>query len=361
MNSPDELGPLFDALRALRHGGGRACLVTLTRTRGATFRGVGTRMLVREDGSTVCDLSGGCPQKDIMTHAMDAMAVGMPRLVRYDAERGLDVLMEMGCGGELEVFLEPLDRTSDLAYVDVLANGLAERQGARLATAFACDGRAMVAQRAIWRGHELLYSNMTAASLQVAIEQVSASPERPSSIVTDTGGGRFDVLVEPLPPPHALVVIGSSTAAQALLPLAAMLGWSATLVDFDADRLRAVSVPPAVRTVCAQPAELTEAVPLDASTSVVVMTHSLHKDTEYVAALGGARLNYLGLLGARGRVKRIVDGAGLAGEAVYGPVGLDLGAESPTEIALAIIAEILAVARQRQGGSLRGLSGSIHR
>lgn len=318
-------------------------------------------MLVYEDGSIVCELSGGCPQRDIVAHAVDAMATGMPRLVRYDGESGLDVLMEMGCGGEMEVFVESLDGASDLAHLDALVACLEGREEVRLATVFARDGEAVAARRAIWCGQGLLYNGIADASLLAAAERAASSAGRPASIVVETGDGRFDVLIEKIPPPHALVVIGSSTAARALLPLALMLGWPATLVDFDAERLKSLPVPPSIRTVCAQPAELVAAVRLDAATSVVVMTHSLHKDTDYLAALGGTPLAYVGLLGARGRVRRVVDGAGLAGMDIHGPVGLDLGAESPAEIALAIIAEILAVTRQRQGGSLRGLAGTIHR
>lgn len=361
MNTPDELEPLLDALQALRAGDRRAALITLTRTRGATFRAVGTRMLVYEDGATVCELSGGCPQRDIIGHAMEAMADGTVRRVRYDDESGLDVLMEMGCGGELEVLIEPLDASSDLTYVDVLAASLQRRRDGRLATVFAHDGEAVAPRRVLWCGDELLHDGLADTSLLAAIRvRTQHLPQRPASDVVTTAQGRFDVLVERVQPPHALVVIGSSTAARALLPLAGALGWSITLVDFDAGRLRAASLPAGIRTVCAQPDGLVEAVQPDAATSVVVMTHSLHKDADYLAALRDVPLAYLGLLGARRRVGRVIDLAGAADMDIHGPVGLDIGSESPAEIALSIMAEIVATTRGRHGGSLRGQSGAIH-
>lgn len=358
MNACDELVPLLDALRALGGGEKRAALVTLTRTRGPTFRDVGTRMLVFEDGRTVCELSGGCPQRDLIEHAMQAMREGGTRRVRYDAGSGLDVLMEMGCGGELEVLVEPLDGSSDLAYVDALQACLARREEAALATVFARDGQACTPRHALWCGGELLHDGIGDAALLAAVrERAGRLPDRPDSVELDTDGARFEALVERVPPPHALVVIGTSTAARGLLPLAGRLGWTTTLVDFDADRLQAVRAPQGTRTLCVQPADLVDAVRPDTATSVIVMTHHLHKDADYLAALRGVPLAYLGLLGARGRVRRVVELAGAHELDIHGPVGLDLGAESPAEIALSIIAGILAATRGRAGGPLRGPGG----
>ena len=361
MNGSDELQPLLAALRDLRSADRRAALITLTRTRGATFRDVGTRMLVHQDGTSVCELSGGCPQHDIMAHAREVLASGEVRRVRYDEESGLDVLMEMGCGGELDVLVEPLDGSSDLAWVEALTTCLEQRREGRLATVFARNGETLPTRHAVWCGDELLYDGIADESLRETIEGLAHGfPERPASTVVETARGRFEVLIERIPPPHALVVVGSSTAARALLPLAVSLGWPTTLVDFDAERLRDAAVPQGVRTLHAAPSGLTDALRLDAATSLVVMTHNLHKDADYLAAVSGMPLAYVGLLGARGRVKRVLELADLTDRDVHGPVGLDIGSRSPAEIALSIVAEILAVIRGRPGSPLRGLDGTIH-
>ncbi len=361
MNASHELAPLLVALRDLKPGAGQAALITLTHTRGATFRPVGTRMLVRADGSTVCELSGGCPQRDIVAHALDAMALGQVRRVRYDAESGLDVLMEMGCGGELEVLVEPLDGSSELAYADALATCLERRLEGCMATVCARDGVPAPTRHAVWCGEALLHDGLDDAVLMDALRPHLANlPERPASIAVTTAEARYDVLLERIVPPPALVVIGSSTTAQALLPLAQDLGWPTTLVDFDADRLDAVAVPPGTRRVCAPPASWIDAVRPDAATAVIVMTHSLHKDADYLASLGDLPLAYVGLLGARGRVRRVLELAGVDGRTIHGPVGLDIGAESPGEIALSIVAEILAVVRGRPGHPLSDGDGAIH-
>lgn len=349
---------MLTALAGLASTGGRAALITLTRTRGPTFRNVGTRMLVHEDGTTVCALSGGCPQRDIIAHAMDAIASGQVRRVRYNEETGLDVLMEMGCGGELDVLVEPLDGSSNLTYADALARCLEQRRECLMATVFAKDGEAMPTRHALWCGDVLVHDGIDDAALTDQLHHCAQDvPARPASREIATSQGRFEVLLERIPPPHALVVIGSSTAARGLLPLARTLGWPATLVDFDAERLEGLSVPPGIRTIHAPPSTLIEAVRPDADTSVVVMTHHLKQDADYLAALADTPLAYLGLLGARGRVRRVLELAGIKDTHIRGPVGLDIGAESPSEIALSIIAEILAVVHGRPGGPLRTFSG----
>src|SRR5580698_7955617 len=122
MNSAHELSTLIEALRTLRlDGQPKAALATLTRTWGSTFRRPGTRMLVLGDGRVVCELSGGCPQRDIVARAREVIADALPRLVRYNAESGLDVLLEMGCGGELEILIEPLTVSHTVGFVDALA------------------------------------------------------------------------------------------------------------------------------------------------------------------------------------------------------------------------------------------------
>ncbi len=361
MNGPEELLPLLAALRSQQAGPARAALVTLTQTRGPTFRRTGTRMLVRADGSSVCALSGGCPQHDIVTRAMEVIADGQARQVRYDHDSGLDVLMEMGCGGTLEVLIEPVDGTREPAWVTALANCLERRRPGRMATVYARDDKVLPPRHALWCEDSLLYDGIDDKTLLEAIREHADAPSGQAfSTVIDNARGRFSVLVDPLIPPPALVVIGSSATARALLSPALGLGWVVHLVDFDADRLRDVPVPEGTRKLVSHPDGLVASLAPDAATSVVVMTHNLEKDAEYLAALQGIPLTYLGLLGARARVRRVLARAGIEEAAVHGPVGLDIGSESPAEIALSILAEILATIRRRPGGPLRTTTGSFN-
>ena len=363
MNSAHELNTLIDALRKLRCDTlPRAALATLTRTRGSTFRRPGTRMLVLGDGNVVCELSGGCPQRDIVARAQEVIASTLPRLIQYNADSGLDVLLEMGCGGELEVLIEPLATANALGFIDALAQCLGERRCAWLATLFAVDGMVTMPQRMLWCERDVLHDDIADPALtRSIIDAVTpATGKRTTTLRLPSARGTVDVLVEPVEPPHALVVIGSSAAARALLPLARALGWQTTLVDHDPARLQATQLPAGLHAVCATPASLCSALPLDAQSSVVVMTHNLEQDIAYLAALQGAPVSYLGALGSRERVGRMRDHPALAGLHVHAPAGLDIGSETPEEIALAIAAEIMAVINKRDGGRLRDNEGAIH-
>ncbi|GLQ87502.1 XdhC family protein [Dyella flagellata] len=363
MNSAHELSTLIAALRDLHtQAAPKAALATLTRTRGSTFRRPGTRMLVLGDGQVVCELSGGCPQRDIVARAMEVMDSGEPRLVGYNAESGLDVLIEMGCGGELEVLVEPLLAIRDTDFIDTLSRCLDERRTLHMATLFALDRNTVMPRRLVWNGNGVAYDAIgDASTVQAIMSHASRSPTRRATTLSIPSiGGMADVLMEAIAPPHALVVIGSSAAARALLPLASALGWRTTLVDHDPARLRAGDLPASLHTACATPQQLKDAITLDAHSSVVVMTHNLEQDIAYLAALRNAPVAYIGALGSRERVARMRNSPALGGLHVHAPAGLDIGSETPEEIALAIAAEIMAVVNGRGGGHLRDNDGAIH-
>lgn len=352
MNSGRELRLLLAALGGFqRNAGTRAALATITRTRGSTFRHAGTHMLVRGDGQVVCELSGGCPQRDIVQRALQVIEFQQPRLVDYNAESGLDVLMEMGCGGELEVLIEPLADSGAGAFA-ALQRCIQERRAAWLATWFA-DGHAVIPPRrlVIENGRVCHDEIGDALLLQSILEAIGGQPDRSETLRLTSSRGIADVLLEPVSPPHALAIIGCSATALALLPVARTLGWQVTLVDGNAQHLRAAAPPEEVRTLCATPRDVRAKLVLDANSSVVAMTHNLEQDLAYLAALRDAPVAYFGALGSRERAARIR--AALDGRNVRAPAGLDIGSEAPAEIALAIAAEIIAVHNGHGGGPLR--------
>ncbi|WP_250634495.1 XdhC family protein [Pinirhizobacter soli] len=363
MNSAHELVTLIDALRTLHSAGhSHAALATLTRTRGSTFRRPGTRMLVFGDDHVVCELSGGCPQRDIVLRAQEVIASGEPRLVNYNAESGLDVLMEMGCGGELEVLIEPIGLPHASDFVDALARCLEHRHRAHLATLFAVNDKVVMPRRLLWCDAVIRHDDLGDAALSEAVMAAANLNDsgRATTLRIPSPAGTADVLIELIAPTHALVVIGSSAAAQALLPLADALGWRTVLVDQDSQRLQAADLPTAALKVCASPVTIRQLLPLDAHSSVVVMTHNLEQDIAYLAALRGAPVAYLGALGSRERVGRMRHEPALEGLRLHAPAGLDIGSETPEEIALAVTAEIMAVINGRDGGPLRDNQGAIH-
>lgn len=355
MSSAAEWRALIAAVERLPDGA-VAALATLVRTRGATFRRAGTRMLVHADGRIVCELSGGCPQRDIVERARQVIRDGQPTRVAYNAESGLDVLMEMGCGGELEVLIEPIARVGAMAWLAPLDACLRARRPATLATWFTHDGATIAPRHAIAGDAEPATSKC--GTLRTALAR--PRPDRAEVIALSGSTGHDEVLLEPVQPPLALIAIGSNATAHALLRLAGALGWQVTLVDNDPRRLDVSGLPPGLATCHAEPGRLREMVALDPHTSVMVMTHNLAQDMAYLRALEDAPLAYVGALSSHTRASRLLDGLVSPGWMLHAPAGLDIGANTPEEIALAIAAEILAVQREREGGSLRAGATAIH-
>ena len=176
-------------------------------------------------------------------------------------------------------------------------------------------------------------------------------------------GAPVQVLLELIEPPLALTVCGAGPDAQPLVTLAANLGWAPVVFDHRAGFARPERFPDALRVVSAPREEFSRAVPPRPGEVVVLMTHSYPTDLTYLEQLAARSVRYIGVLGPRRRLQRLLDELGPrapAANVVYGPAGLDIGADSPPEIALSIVAEIRAVLAERSGSPLHRRPTPIH-
>ncbi|MGH9164262.1 MAG: XdhC family protein [Acidimicrobiales bacterium] len=321
---------------ATGEGGARATIVAV---RGSTDRRPGARLVVPADENepVVGNLSGGCVEGEVVAAAHAVLASGRPRLLHLDLAADDDVWgWGLGCAGAVEVLVEPAAGAASL--VTAMAVVRETRQSVVVVTAL--DGAAAGGRLVVHHGgrREGSLEVDGAASLAAA----SLADGRPPSVRVTRAGRLF---VEVLDPPVRLVVCGGGADVDPLVELAARLGW---LVETVGDR----SPRPAV----------------DGRTAVVVMSHHFGRDKDYLRSWLDAPLAYLGVLGPRTRFERLV--AQLRGEGVaagpaavarvHAPAGLDLGAEGPDEIALAIVSEILAVHKGNSAGSLRERPGPVH-
>ncbi len=359
MNTPEEFATLLAEARRLAAGGGGA-IATLLRTRGPVFRRPGARMLIGRDGSIVRGLSAGCPEADLVAQARAQFGVASVRLVRYDREHGYDALLELGCGGEMEILLETFDGPTDLQYLTVIETLLDRRAQGWLVTAYARDGDGLArAQRMIW-SDGVAFDELDSELASVVRERLHAATPRGTDIERfETSTGCYEVLFEPLLPPLSLYIIGDNAGARALARLARSFGWLVTLVDHRDDAPLA-PMPEAVRFVRAGADTLLERTSFDLRSAAVVMTHNLERDLEYLRVLRQTPLAYLGALGSRQRAQRMQAEVRPSVTSLHAPAGLDIGSETPEEIALAILAEVRAVTNGREGGRLSAGDGPIH-
>jgi xanthine/CO dehydrogenase XdhC/CoxF family maturation factor len=347
-------------------------LATIVSVEGSTYRRPGARLLVPDEGEGVGNLSGGCLEGQVTEIGRDVMKSGECRLEFYDLTADDEVVWGwgLGCNGAIEVFIEPAANAVDSAAA--LSQAIIDERSLAVATVIesSLDGVAPGARILVYPDGECrgslgdgsLTSEATAAALQLF---ESGSTE---VVEITTGKGSARVFIESLTPPLRLVVCGAGHDAIPLVRAGAALGWRVDMVDDRASFLDAGRFPGAGNFIECEPGQINEQAALDERSYVVVMSHNYLRDRDYLRSLLGSPAAYVGMLGPRARLQRLLDDLASDGveagseqlERVHGPAGIDLGGEGPEEVAAAIVAEILAVSRGRPGGFLRERSGPIH-
>ncbi|GLC25975.1 XdhC family protein [Roseisolibacter agri] len=354
---------IVDALSRAAAAGESVVLATVVRVVGSSYGGVGARMLVRVDGTTVGLVSGGCLESDLALHARRVHASGRAELVAYDTRADDDAVwgLGLGCNGLIEILLQPLVPAAAQATATLLRRALHADEPRILATVVRTDDSAE-APPVGWQ--TLLGDDATLPGLEAHADAARDAGRR--GLVATVGA--CDVAFELVRPVTRLVVCGSGPDAVPVVRLATQLGWDVTVVDH---RPVAHAHPErfsgAALVECADASRLGASVALTARTAVVVMSHHFGRDTAYVGALLSTDVAYVGVLGPRSRSDRML--AELAtrgrvpdtmGARLYGPIGLDLGGDGPEAIALAIVSEVAAVTAGRTGGSLRDRTAPLH-
>lgn len=389
----DELRSIIERLGACAGAGQPACaLATLVYVEGSSYRGVGARALVLPDGTTVGLISGGCLEGDLLQRAGEVLADGRPRSVRYDSTAPEDALLGLGlgCNGVVEVLLERVtaadtgaaaagaDSAAAGHYLPLLQRARAGGRRSALATVYRSAEADEVGARlalietppaapeaAPGTSEAHRFGPLRAALRKAVTRDLAAllRQGRSRAAAYEVAGAPVQVLLELVEPPLALTVCGAGPDAQPLVALAASLGWEPVVFDHRAAFARPQRFPGAARVVTAAREEFAAAVPPRPGEAAVLMTHSYPTDLAYLEQLAPRNLRYLGVLGPRRRLERLLTELGPrapAAGALYGPAGLDVGADTPAEIALAIAAEIRAVLARRGGGSLRDRPAPIH-
>ena len=321
-------------------------------------------MLIRPDGTYECALSGGCLEPAIAQAAARVIETGEPLVVNYDLADDSLWGLGMGCSGAIDVRIERLDELEhDMtmrAWLTVLERG----ERAALVTPLAgCSGRLLVPAGREPLGH-LSDPVMEQEALSRARTRLDAS--FPQSGPERIGSG--EVFFEISGPPPELVVFGANSDAVPLARQAWALGFSVTMVDVRGAYLTADQFP-AARLVAAHHSEFATKVPLVPGSFVLVMNHHLERDEASLRYALESSAAYIGVLGPRARYQKLLNGLAANGctpsasslARVHSPVGLSIGAETPEEVAVSILAELLAVRRGFEGGMLSGFPGSLHR
>jgi len=341
----------------------RTALATVVRVTGSAYRRPGARLLIIEDGTTIGGISGGCLEADVALRAKKVLDSGVAQTACYDNTRDREQIFGVGggCNGTIEILIEPLREKSAGNPMPILSGVLRSRRPAALVTVFETTGPALAAV-----GQRLARADGVDLACDVESPVLARwmrdQADGGVSGVQDfsLGQSRVSVAVEIIEPPPGLVVFGAGSDAMPLVNMARELGWFVTVADHRHTLATAARFPAADEIYSDPPEELIDQIGITADTAVVVMTHDFDRDRRLLKRLVGMPLAYLGVLGPARRTDRLLEGTSLAEAKVFSPIGLDLGAETPQEIALSILAEIQAVRSARIPRHLSDRPGPIH-
>lgn len=317
---------LSEQFAVWRSAGQRLVLVTVVATAGSTYSKAGRHLLIRDGAAYAGLVGGGCLEGDLLVQAETVFATGTPQLVTYDMRDAADDLwgMGLGCRGMMELFLQPLDAGNSWQPFSDIAAIMTSDEPATVELVIAAGASARQAGQ-----HEVRRTGVFSAT-------------DAATLTEEPDGAR--VLRWTVMPAPRLLLLGGGPDAAPVVSGARQLGWHVTVCDHRETLLDAPALADADARVCAAPADLDARISLDNYDAVVVMSHHLSSDLEYLRHLAAGSHRYVGVLGPAARRAELLNLLGLEAGALAarlrGPVGFDIGADSPASIALALLAEI---------------------
>jgi xanthine dehydrogenase accessory factor len=319
--------------------GRSVALATVIQTWGSAPQPVGSQLAVDEKGNFVGSVSGGCVEGEVIAEAAEVLSSAKPRVLLFGVEDSVAWKAGLACGGTIRIFLDTLEGAEcDTSLLHRLTNAIAARRKAALVTDLSTGARTLA------HGPDELAPDLAPALAEAFSHNRSIAMP----------GSQGEIFINVFAPTTRLIVVGAVHVAQALAPMARALGYDVVIVD-----PRAVFATQErfgnVRIVPDWPDEALPALGLDAATAVVVLSHDAKLDDPALIAALRSDAFYVGALGSRkthsGRIERLQQ-AGLTDadlSHIHAPIGLDIGAQGASEIAVSIIAEIVAAQRGKDG------------
>lgn len=364
-----EQATILAEARRLRRDDQPFALATVVKINGSAYRRPGARMLVAPDGSTVGTISGGCLEQEVAQYALQVMEAGTPRVETFDlSDDDLILGFGIGCDGVVHVLIEPVAPESPSDPLALIETALERRAPGVLATVTAAPEADALAQHLLFIEGGTTRGDLSHPAVEQDAE-AALTQRRPQIRSYDTEAGPVEVLFDVIEPPIRLLVFGGGHDVRPVVRIAREIGWEVVLVGRKPPDELAARFPEAdAHVFLMNPEEALKHVAVDARSPAVVMNHNYVRDKTLIGELLKTDIPYVGALGPRHRTARIVEEltaehdvlADADFDRLHGPVGLDIGTETPEEIALAIAAEVQAVLHGRSAQKLREREGSIH-
>ena len=326
-----EAHDVLEAARSWLDKDGRVALATVVGTWGSAPVGVGGQMVVAPDGRFEGSVSGGCVEGEVIAEAEDILASGKPKTLEFGVADETAWQVGLPCGGQIKVFVERLDKSEGLPLIARALDARTNRRGLVVRTRLA-DGR-----------HEMFGRDDSSAD--AAIRQHFESGE---SELMETPDG--EVFVHAMVPPARVLIIGATHIGQILAQLVKIAGYEVMVID-PRTAFAAEARFPGIRLDTEWPQDTIPKIGLDPYTAVVALAHVGHIDDEALKLAMRSECFYVGALGSRRnhakRTQRLKE-AGFSEEEIkriHSPIGINIGAQSPQEIAISIMAELVLALR----------------
>ncbi|MEH1809966.1 XdhC family protein [Nostoc sp.] len=370
----NELQAILEGFESSQKSGEMTFLATVVKTQGSTYRRSGAKMLMTNTGRTIGTISAGCLEKDVFEHTQQRMPDGEPIVVTYDSTASEDILwgFGLGCNGIVQVLIERLERKSTPNAIAFIQECFHKKHLGIIATVFAFEGAVKVklgSRLLLYPNGKIITDIKDANLIQSLLADSQAAFANQKSRVNNyqLPLGSVEVFIEVIQPPTPLVIFGAGYDAIPVAQFAQALGWDVTVVDCRANEATKARFPIACDVILTR-REIVKQVFIDVNTVAVVMTHNYLDDLEILKTLLPSPARYIGVLGPKARTERLLEDLGSQGiiytteqlTRLHGPIGIDIGADTPEEIAIAIIAEIQAVLTNRNGNFLKNRNQPIH-
>ena len=370
-----EIREIINAYNKAKKNEKRLALATLVHLNGSSYRRPGARMIVDEEGQLTGAISGGCLEGDALRKAVFCIHTQTPKLVVYDTsdEEDATIGIQLGCSGIIQVLFEPIDENDPLNPIELLKKAIHKRQNTVLVTLYASQIKKsdIVGTSILLEESGEFHNNSTFQFVPEPLMQdikETLTVKKSSFKSYQQNDNTFNAFLSFISPPISLVIVGAGNDAIPLQSIAETLGWEVTIVDGRHTYAKIERFSSACQIIVSKPEKVLQQIPIDEKTVFVLMTHNYNYDYAILKALLGKNILYIGALGPKKKLDNMI--TDLKAENIflnekqknilYGPVGLELGAETPAEIALSITAEIMSVMNNKKGGSLRNLLTEIH-
>ncbi|MEM9510261.1 MAG: XdhC/CoxI family protein, partial [Cyanobacteria bacterium P01_E01_bin.35] len=273
------------------------------------------------------------------------------------------------CNGIVQILLEKLDLSLNLSPLNLINECLKNKQHGAIATIFAVEGKTdlKIGSRLLIYPDDKTYSDLQHRELEKAIanDTIAAKNTRRSTVNKyQLPSGSAEVFIEVIQPPTSLIIFGAGRDALPVVESAKMIGWQVTIVDCRAQTATYQRFAIADNIIPTRREIISQQISVDENTVAVIMTHNYFDDRDIIKFLLPTKIPYLGVMGSKNRITKIIQELNPTKtqlEKLYSPIGLDIGADTPAEIASAIITEIQAVLTKRNAGFLKHCSQPLHR